>query len=345
MSIRVGSSFQIDLRVVPAKSWGAAMQYFTGSKEHNVRVRTLAKKQGLRINEYGVFPNDEDIDPVAGATEEDVYASIGLPWIPPEARESRTDWDEFSSAEPIELLQLQEMRGDLHMHTTATDGTATLEEMVAAAQQRGLEYIAITDHSQRVSMAGGLNEKALLEQWKRIDEFNATGDGQFHVFKGTECDILENATMDLSDNCLAQADWVLASVHYGQQQPESQITERILMAIEHPSVSAIAHPTGRLIGRRKPYEVDMTSVIAAAAANGTFLEINASPYRLDLNDTHAAQAKLAGVTIVISTDAHSPEQLNVMRFGVQQARRAGLSAANVFNTKPLAEVKNLLTKN
>jgi DNA polymerase (family 10) len=345
MSVRTGENFQVDLRVVPARSFGAALQYFTGSKEHNVVLRGRAKQQGLKINEYGVFrvadssgDSEEAGAYIAGEAEEDVYRALGLPWIPPELREGR---QEFQWADPNKLpplIELSDIQGDLHMHTTATDGTASLEEMAEAAYRRGLRYIAITDHSQRVSMARGLNAERLLAQWREIDELNerwrSRHDGAFVVLKGIECDILEAGGMDLPDDVLAQADWVLASIHYGQRQSRAQITDRILGAIRNPHVSAIAHPTGRLLNQREPYEVDMEAVIQAAVEHGKILELNANPMRLDLNDLHCAQARAAGVPIVINTDAHSVDGLDVMRYGILQARRGALTRADVANTKP-----------
>jgi DNA polymerase (family 10) len=230
--------------------------------------------------------------------------------------------------------------GDLHMHTTASDGKASLREMAAAAKQRGLRYIAITDHSPRVSMANGLNPQRLREQWREIDALNREFN-DFIVLKGIECDILEKGGMDLPDDVLAEADWVIASVHYGQRQPREQITERILGGLENPHVAILAHPTGRLIGRREPYEVDLDQVFAAAARHGKLLEINANPARLDLDDIACAAAKRHGVPIVISSDAHSTGGLDVLRYGVLQARRGGLTADDVANTKSWKEVRRL----
>lgn len=329
MSIRVDRSFQVDLRVVPDSSWGAALQYFTGSKEHNVRIRSRAKQMYLKVNEYGVFKTNDD-SYVAGALEEDVYAAVGLPWVPPELRETRIDLDS-SPCELPKLIELSDICGDLHMHTTESDGEATIEQMVAAAKVRGLSYIAITDHSKRVSMANGLNEERLLAQWRMIDELNQRENGEFLILKGIECDILEAGGMDLSNTCLEQADWVLASVHYGQKQSRQQITDRIIGAVENPCVSAIAHPTGRILGRRQPYEVDMDAVMQAVVANKKILELNASPYRLDLSDTHCANAQRLGIPIVINTDAHSVSGMDVMRYGVMQARRAALQSVDVLN--------------
>lgn len=356
-SIRGPHELQIDLRVVPAESFGAAMQYFTGSKEHNVKLRGRARDQSLTINEYGVFELDTapGADPsarpskgksVAGRTEADVYSAVGLPWIPPELREGRDEIDRAARGELPVLVELADIRGDLHMHTTATDGEDTLADMARAAIGRGLAYIAITDHGQRVTMAHGLNSKRLLKQWEEIDRFNeslaADGDPPLVVLKGIEVDILERGGLDLPDDVLAQADWVVASLHYGQNQSRERITARIVEAIENPNVSVIGHPTGRLINRRPPYDVDIEAMIEAAARTGTFLEINANPWRLDLDDRHAAAAKAAGVKLVISTDAHSTNGLDVMRCGVLQARRAGLEAADVANTCSLAGLRALM---
>ena len=306
MSVRIEESLQVDLRVVPAESFGAALQYFTGSKDHNVVLRGLAKQRGLKINEYGVFKMDGDKETyVAGATEEDVYAAMELPVFPPELREARREFDWAAEKTIPDLIREQDLVGDLHMHTTATDGKATLEEMVEAAQARGLSYIAITDHSQRVSMAHGLDADRLLAQWKEVDALNEKLDGSFRILKGIECDILESGGMDLPDEVLSQGDWIIASVHYGQRQSREQITDRIVGALENPHVHIIAHPTGRLINRREAYEVDMEAVMQAAVENGKLLELNANPARLDLHDIHLAAARKYAIPIVISSDAHS----------------------------------------
>ena len=343
MSVRLRSGMQIDLRVVPAESFGAALLYFTGSKDHNVVVRGKAKQQGLKVSEWGVFrvAADGEETYLAGHTEAEVYAALGLPWFPPALREAR---QEFAWAEQDglpKLVELDDIRGDLHMHTTATDGKASLREMVDAARSRSLKYIAITDHSQRVSMANGLDAHRLRAQWAEIDALREEVD-DLVILKGIECDILEKGGMDLSDDVLAEADWVVASVHYGQQQPIEKITERILGALENPHVDIIAHPTGRLINRREPYAVDMEQVYAAAAKHGKFLELNANPARLDLHDVHCAAAKRMGIPIVISTDAHSTIGMDVMRYGILQAQRGGLSAADVANTLPWEKFSKLL---
>jgi DNA polymerase (family X) len=343
MSIRTLTGFQIDLRVVPAESFGAALQYFTGSKEHNVILRGRAKDNGLKINEWGVFRVTGDKETrIAGATEEEVYATLKLPVFPPEIREGRREFEWAELGELPELITVADIRGDLHMHTTASDGSASIEEMIAAAQARGLSYIAITDHSQRVSMAHGLDPKRLLAQWKQIDKIREHLPKGFTLLKGIECDILEKGGMDLPDDVLAQGDWIIASVHYGQKQPRAQITERILGAIENPHVCIIAHPTGRLINRREAYEVDLDAVMAAAKKHGKLLELNANPMRLDLNDVYCAAASQHGIPIVINTDAHSPEGLDVLRYGILQARRAGLTKADVANTRTWVQMRKLI---
>ncbi len=330
ISIRVRKAFQVDLRIVEADQFGAALQYFTGSQAHNIHVRRLAKECGLKINEYGVFRMDDD-QCVAGKTEQDVYKSIGLPWIPPELREDRLEF-EWAEQDPLpKLIEPSQIRGDLHMHTSETDGEATIREMADAAIDRGLSYIAITDHSQRVSMAMGLDPERLRQQWSLIDEIRKEYEGRLEILKGIECDILEKGGMDLPDDCLAEADWVLASIHYGQKQSRDQITDRILGAIVNEHVDCIAHPTGRLINRRPAYELDMEAVMQAAKEQGTLLELNANPARLDLNDVHLAAAKRLGIPIAINSDAHSIDGLDVMRYGVMQARRGGLARENVAN--------------
>jgi DNA polymerase (family X) len=345
MSVRLESGFQVDLRIVPPESFGAALQYFTGSKDHNVALRGLAKQRGLKINEYGVYRVAGERETyVAGATEAEVYGALDLPVFPPELREARREFEWAAAGELPDLITVDDLRGDLHAHTTATDGAATIAEMVAAAQAKGWKYLAITDHSQRVSMANGLNPQRLLAQWQEIDRLNAELGSRFTVLKGIECDILEKGGLDLPDDVLAQADWVLASVHYGQRQPRQQITERIMEALENRYVSAIAHPTGRLLNVRDPYDVDLDAVFAAAQRHGKLLELNAHPQRLDLHDIHCAAAKSHGIPIVISTDAHSLTGLDVMRYGVLQARRAGLTKQDVANTRTWPQLKRLLGK-
>jgi len=340
MTVRLKNGLQLDLRVVPEESFGAALQYFTGSKAHSIEMRRRAQDRGLKLNEYGVFRGSKRI---AGKTEEEVYRAVGVPWIPPELREARGEIELALEGRLPHLLELKDLRGDLHMHTTATDGRASLEDMVEACRKRGYAYIAITDHSKRVTMAKGLDAQRLRQHWRAIDKLAAKTKG-ITVLKGVEMDILENGAMDLPDDVLKEADWVVASIHYGQNQSREQITRRLINAIRNPYVRAIAHPTGRLIGRRKGYDVDMEAVLKAAADYGCWMELNSQPARLDLDDVALMAAKERGIPIVVDTDAHSTEELGFMELGVYQARRAGLEAKNVVNTRSLAEFRKLLKR-
>ncbi len=338
MSVRLQSNLQVDVRVVAEESFGAALQYFTGSKAHNIVLRGMAKDRGLKINEYGVFRGDELI---AGRTEEEVYAAVDLPWIPPELREARSEFDWAAAGRLPKLLELTDICGDLHVHSTWSDGLATIEEMVAAARKRGYKFLAMTDHSKRATIANGLTAERLLAQWAEIDRLNRKLKG-FTLLKGVEVDILEAGGLDLPDEVLAQADWVVASVHFGQNQSRERITARVVGALENPYVCAIAHPTGRLINKRNAYEVDLDAMLKAARDNGKFMELNAHPSRLDLDDVACSAAKNYGIPIVISTDAHNISGMDAMRFGVLQARRGGLTKADVANTRSWAQMKKLL---
>jgi len=336
--VRLKSGLELDLRVVPDESFGAASQYFTGSKEHNIVIRRRAQERGLKLNEYGLFRGDEL---VASRTEEEVYAAVDLPWIPPELRENRGEIELAEQGNLPKLIELGDIRGDLHMHTTATDGMNSIREMAEAAKARGLKYIAITDHSKRVTMANGLDAERLRAHWKAIDQVRGEVSG-IEILKGIECDILEDATLDLSDDVLAEADWVLAVLHYGLKQPREQIDKRLLNAIRNPHVDAIGHLTGRLVNQRPGADVTFENVLKAAADHGTWLEINAHPSRLDLDDIHAAAAKDRGIPIVINTDAHSTAGFDVMQYGIFQARRAGLEANDVANTRTFRDFQELL---
>jgi DNA polymerase (family 10) len=336
--VRLKTGMELDLRVVPEESFGAAMQYFTGSKEHNVVVRQRAKDLGLKLNEYGVFRDDVQ---VAGRTEEDVYAAIGLPWFPPELRENRREFEWADAGKLPELVTIADIKGDLHMHTTASDGAATIEQMAIAARERGLKYIAITDHSKRVSMANGLDANRLRKHWEDIRRIRETISG-IEILCGIECDILEDATMDLPDDVLAEADWVIAVLHYGLKQPGDQIMKRLMTAVTNPHVDIIGHCSGRMIGRREGADINFSELLKAAADNQVMMEINAHPSRLDLDDIHAAAAKDLGIPIVISTDSHSVNGFEVLEYGVDQARRAGLTKDDVANTRTLKEFRKLL---
>ncbi len=338
--VRLRSGIELDLRVVPNESYGAAMQYFTGSKEHNIVIRRRAQERGLKVNEYGVFRDEQY---VAGRTEEDVYAAVGLPFIPPELRENRGEIERAERGELPKLLELSDMQGDLHMHTTATDGTASIREMAEAAKARGLKYIAITDHSKRVTMANGLDADRLRAHWREIDKVRSQVSG-IEILCGIECDILEDATMDLPDDVLAEADWVIAVLHYGLKQPREQINKRLMTAIQNPYVSVIGHPSGRIIGKRPGADISFDDILKAAFDHGVMMEINAHRSRLDLDEVHAAAAKDRGIPIVISTDAHSVHGFDEMQFGVFQARRAGLEAQDVANAQSFEQFKKRLRR-
>lgn len=344
LSVRLDDDFQIDLRVVPKESFGAALQYFTGSKEHNVRVRGIARQKSMKVNEWGVFEIDDQGNEtwIAGKSEKEVYAALEMPCFHPETREDRREFEWSDRKRVPQLVMGEDILGDLHMHTTATDGKNSIMEMADAAREEGLKYIVITDHSKRVAMANGLDEKRVQAQWKAIDKINSEIDDDFLILKGIECDILENGDMDLPDNVLAKADFVIASVHYGQKQPRQQITDRITGALENPHVSMIAHPTGRLINKRDAYDVDLDAVFQAAKSNRKLLELNANPVRLDLNDVYLLKAKSMGIPIVINTDAHSTRGLKNMRFGIKQARRGYLVKKDVANTRPWNDLQALI---
>jgi DNA polymerase (family 10) len=339
-SVRLRGGLQVDLRLLAPESFGSALQYFTGSKAHNVALRRLAQERGLKVNEYGVFRGDTRI---AGDTEESVYAALELPWIPPELREDRGEIDAAKAGRLPRLVEPGDLRGDLHAHTSATDGRNTIEEMAAAARAMGFEYLAITEHSRRERMAHGLDPKRLREQGEAIDRFNTRTRG-IRVLKGIEVDILDDGTLDLPDSALAGLDIVIAAVHSRFDLSRAQQTARILRALEHPKVNLLAHPTGRLIGQREPYDVDMLQVVRKAREQGVHLELNAHPERLDLIDTHCRMAKDEGVLIAITSDAHDAAQLANLRFGVGQARRGWIERGDVLNTRSLRELLPLLAR-
>lgn len=337
-SIVLRAGIQVDLRVVPAESFGAALQYFTGSKEHNIAVRKIAQAKGLKVSEYGVFRGEESI---AGRTEKDVYAALDLACPPPEIRENRGEVELAASGKFPKLVEASDIRGDLHNHSTASDGANTIEEMATAAQELGYEYLAICDHSKRLTVASGLDEKRLAKQIKEIDKLNESFKN-FRLLKGTECDILEDGSLDLDDTILAELDLVVVSVHSKFNLPRDQQTERVLRALDNKYTSILAHPTGRLILEREPYDIDIARVIEHAKQRGCFLELNANPMRLDLNDVHCQMAKKAGVLISIDVDGHHVRDLSNLTFGIGQARRGWLEKKDVLNTRPLKELLKLL---
>ena len=330
-TVRLSSGLQVDLRVVEPACFGAAMQYFTGSQAHNIELRKIAQAKKLKLNEYGVYRGTKCI---SGRTEKEVYGALGLDWIPPEMRENRGEIAVAKEHKLPKLVTPDQIRGDLQMHTDASDGRATLGEMIEAARALEYEYIAITDHSPRTSMAGQTPAE-IRAQWKEIDRLNKGMRG-FRVLKSVEMDILESGKLDLPDDLLAEADYVVATIHYGLKQTERQLTDRLLAAIESRWVDAIGHPTGRRLPERPSYPLDFDVVAKAAAKAKCLLEINGSE-RMDLPDTLAAAAKTHGVRFVLSTDAHNTRELLFMRFAVAVARRAWLEAADILNTRPLPE--------
>ena len=335
-SVLLDSGVQADVRVVDRASFGAALQYFTGSKDHNVKVRERAVRQGLKINEYGVFRVKDD-KRLAGRTEEEVYKVIGLPWIPPEIRENQGEVELAEKGKLPRLIALEDIRGDLQMHTRWSDGSEPVEQMAKVAKERGYEYIAITDHSQSLKFVGGVPVEELRANAKTCQK--VSDKIGIAVLMGSECDVLPDGRLDYPDEVLAHLDVVVASVHTRLKMSRDEMTARLIRAMEHPHVDIIGHPTGRLLGQREAYEVDMERLVDAAARTGTVLEINASPDRLDLNDVHARLARERGVTLVISTDAHSRYELRFMEYGIGVARRAWLEPKDVLNTLPLKELR------
>lgn len=339
-TVRFRCGIQVDLRVVPQASYGAALHYFTGSKAHNIAVRKLGANNGYKINEYGVFKGDKR---VAGKTEGEVYKKAGLRFIPPELRENRGEMESAANNRLPRLITLQDIRGDLHCHTNATDGHATLKQMAEAAAQRGYEYMSINDHSKHVTVAHGLDKRRLLAQIKAIDKLNEKLD-DIVVLKSVEVDILEDGSLDLPDGVLKELDFTVCAVHYGFNLPRNKQTQRILRAMDNVHFNILAHPTGRLINRREPYEIDLEKIMQAARKNGCFLELNAHPDRLDLTDEACKMAKEMRLKVALSTDAHSVDDLDLMRFGINQARRGWLERDDVINCQPLRIVRRLLKR-
>jgi DNA polymerase (family X) len=335
-SIKFGlEGLQVDLRALATESYGAALLYFTGSKEHNIVLRSRAQKMGLTLNEYALARLDDE-SPVASATEEEIYKVLGLDWIPPELRENSGEIDAAAEHRLPKLVELSQMRGDLHMHTTESDGRATLAEMAEAARDRGLDYIAITDHSKSLAMTNGLDEKRAVAFAHQVREMNRNEFG-LRVFSGLECDIMRDGAMDLSNDALAELDWVVGSVHSYMNLEPAEMTDRLLRALECPSLRAIGHPTGRILLHRDAFPFDFEAVAAEAARRNVYLEINASPERLDLSATLIRTAKAKGCKFVISTDAHHPKHLANMSYGVRMARRGWLEAGDILNTRSAEE--------
>jgi DNA polymerase (family X) len=341
-SVRLTGGYQADLRLVPSESRGAAMQYFTGSKAHNIAVRDRAIQHGFKLNEYGLF-RASDESRVAGETEDGIYEALGMSWVAPELRELRGEVEAAVAHTLPPLVSVSDLRGDLHMHSTATDGRDEIAAMAAAARQLGHQYIAITDHSKALAMANGLDERRALEHAAKVRALNGRFDG-LTVLAGIECDILPDGSLDLAHDCLAQLDIVVASVHSQFSQDQQQMTDRVLRALECPWVDVLGHPTGRRLLKREPIQLDMPAVIAAAVRHGVALEINCQPDRLDLGDAHARLAVEHGVPLVISTDAHATAALQRLQWGVLMARRAWVRPSDVLNTLPVDQLRDRLRR-
>ncbi|HHO68191.1 MAG TPA: DNA polymerase/3'-5' exonuclease PolX [Gammaproteobacteria bacterium] len=339
-TVILASGLQVDLRVVPRESYGAALYYFTGSRAHNIAARRIAQKRGLKVNEYGVWRGNKRI---AGDDEKKVLKAIGLPWIPPELRENRGEIEAARAGLLPKLVELSDLRGDLHCHSRATDGHASILEMARAAKAHGFDYLAITDHSKRLTVAHGLDRKRLLAQIETIDELSRKLRG-ITLLKGIEVDILEDGRLDLPDAVLEKLDLVVGAVHSAFDLSRAKQTRRILRAMDNPYFTLLAHPTGRLIDRRAPYDVDMGRIIHHARERGCYLELNAHPERLDLLDTHCQMAREEGVLVAVNSDAHSIADLDNLRFGIGQARRGWLEKKDVLNTRTLRELRRLLAK-
>ena len=330
------SMLQVDLRVIQPGSYGAALQYFTGSKEHNVKLRTIGVKAGYKLNEYGLFRRDND-ELVAAEDEARIYEALGMRWIPPELRENTGEIEAAMEDRLPDLVTLDDVRGDLHVHTEWSDGHASIEEMAAKAAEMGFEYIAVTDHTRALGIAKGLDDERLMEQMaevRRVDEEHP----EIRVLAGTECDILRDGGLDISDEVLAELDWVVAAIHSGFKTEEQAMTNRVIEAIRNEHVDTLAHPTGRLIQRRSPYALDLDAVFEAAAERGVMMEINCYPERLDLSDVDSRRAKEHGVMMTLGTDAHTPSELEFLPLGVAVARRGWLEAGDVANTLSVDEL-------
>ena len=352
-SVVLRSGLEVDLRVIPDRSFGAALHYFTGSKEHNIAVRQIAQRQGLRVNEWGVFRVPEGVDPddvgkedgerVAGETESSVFEVLGMGWVPPVLRENRGEVKAALDNSLPDLVTLEDIQGDLHMHSTWSDGKASVEEMARACEARGYRYLAMSDHSPALAMVGGITPERAVDQWEEIARVQEGLDG-ITIFKSLEVDILRDGSLDMTDEVLETLDLVLVSVHSLMEMDRVLMTDRVIAAIQHPQVDILAHPTGRLLARREPFQLEMEEVLQAARDLDVAVEINANPNRLDLNDVHAHRAKELGVKVCISTDAHSVQRLDHMSYGVDQARRAWLNKGDVLNTMTQPQFREWLER-
>ena len=344
-SIRMEEGFDIDIRVVPEKSYGSALQYFTGSKEHNIETRMLAIGKGLKLNEYGVFRATRGVPRmIAGRTEEEVYKAIGLSLIPPEMRENEGEIERALKKELPKIIGYEDIKGDLHCHSNWDGGADSIEEMAKAAREMGYEYIGIADHTKFLRIEHGLNEKQLLQQKKEIEKLNSRlrqgfgGQAKFKILQGCEANILSDGSIDIKDDVLKQLDYVIAGVHSQMKMTKEQMTERIIRAMENPNVDIISHPTGRLIQQRDEYQIDFDKILRVAKETGTILEINSSPVRLDLKDTNVRKAKEAGIKMVINTDSHQKEQMLLVEYGIAQARRGWAEKGDIINTQSLEKL-------
>lgn len=346
-SIVTTEGIDVDLRVLPLNSYGSAMQYFTGSKQHNIQLRNLAMEKGYKLSEYGLFikgDSSRDSKIVAGKTEKEIYSALGLHFIEPELREGRNEIRKAENGEIPRLVERPDIKGDLHMHTRSSDGTDSVLEMAKAAIKLGYDYIAITDHSQSQRIAGGLGKSALRAQWKEIDDASKKLNGKIRILKGAEVDILKDGSLDYPDSILKELDWVIASVHFRFKAKRTEMTNRIIKALQNPYVCALGHPTGRLIGKRKPYEADFKKIFKAAKDNSVVIEINSDPMRLDANDSLILQAKRHGLKFCVNTDAHSGRALENMRYGLGMARRGWLQKSDIINTLNKSTLKKHMKK-
>jgi DNA polymerase (family 10) len=340
-SVRLSGNLQVDLRVLPSESFGAGLQYFTGNVDHNVKLRAIAQKQDLKLNEYGLFQGEKN---VASQTEEEIYKTLGLTWIPPELREDQGEIELAQKGKLPNLVTLDDIRGDLHSHTDQSDGRNTIEEMLDAAQKKDYEYYVISDHTQSLTIANGMDEERLLKRIEEIDELNASGRWKMKILKGAEVDILEVGKLDIRDDVLSQLDIVTASIHSRMKDSRRIMTERVCHALENKHVHILGHPTGRLLLKRREFEIDLVEVFEVAKKHNIIMELNAHPKRLDLNPGNLRMAKRMGLKVAVNTDAHDTSELDHMIFGIYQARRGWMTKDDIINTLPLKKMLSALKK-